>query len=61
VRFAVPNSSWYVEPENKFVPRNPTLDIGHALAGPIAVRGASVGQTLVVRIDEVRPASWGVT
>src|SRR5207248_8187243 len=61
VRFSVPNSSWYVEPENKFVPRNPTLDVGHALAGPIAVRGARVGQTLVVRIDEVRPASWGVT
>lgn len=61
VRFAVPNSSWYIEPENKFVPRSPTLDIGHALAGPIAVRGALAGQTLVVRIDEVTPASWGVT
>ena len=61
VRFAVPNSSWYIEPESKFVPRDPTLDVGHALAGPIAVRGARVGQTLVVRIDEVRPASWGVT
>ena len=61
VRFAVPNSSWYVEPENKFVPRDPTRDVGHALMGPIAVRGAHVGQTLVVRIDEVKPASWGVT
>ncbi len=61
VRFTVPNSSWYVEPESKFVPRDPTLDIGHALAGPIAVRGARVGETLAVRIDEVRPASWGVT
>jgi acetamidase/formamidase len=61
VRFAVPNSSWYIEPEHKFVPRDPTLDVGHALAGPIAVRGARVGQTLVVRIDEVKPASWGVT
>ena len=61
VRFAVPNSSWYVEPERKFVPRNPTLDLGHALVGPIAVRGARVGKTLVVRIDEVKPASWGVT
>lgn len=61
VRFAVPNSSWYIDPENKFVPRDPTLDVGHALVGPIAVRGARVGQTLVVRIDEVKPASWGVT
>src|SRR2546430_5800179 len=61
VRFAVPNSSWYIEPERKFAPRDPTLDVGHALVGPIAVRGARVGQTLVVRIDEVNPASWGVT
>lgn len=61
VRFTVPNSSWYLEPEKKFIPRSPTLDIGHALAGPIAVRGARVDQTLVVRIDEVTPASWGVT
>lgn len=61
VRFAVPNSSWYVEPENKFVPRDPMLDVGHALVGPIAVRGARAGQTLVVRIDAVNPASWGVT
>jgi acetamidase/formamidase len=61
VRFAVPNSSWYVEPESKFIPRDPTRDVGHALVGPIAVRGARVGQTLVVRIDEVKPASWGVT
>src|SRR4030081_3250925 len=61
VRFAVPNSSWYVGPENKFIPRDPTLDVGHALAGPIGVRGARVDQTLVVRIDEVTPASWGVT
>jgi acetamidase/formamidase len=61
VRFAVPNSSWYVDPENKFIPGNPTLDVGHALVGPIAVRNARVGQTLVVRIDEVKPASWGVT
>ena len=61
VRFAVPNSSWYIEPEHKFVPRDPSLDVGHALVGPIAIRGARAGQTLAVRIDEVKPASWGVT
>ena len=37
------------------------LDSGHALAGPIEVRGARAGQTLVVRIDDVRPGSWGFT
>jgi acetamidase/formamidase len=61
VRFTIPNSSWYIEPDKKFVSRDPTLHTGHALAGPIEVQGAHVGQTLVVRIDEVRPASWGVT
>lgn len=61
VRFAIPNSSWYLEPDRKFVSRDPTRDTGHALVGPIAVQGARVGQTLVIRIDEVRPASWGVT
>ena len=37
------------------------LDTGHALAGPIEVRGAQAGQVLAVRIDEVVPGSWGVT
>ena len=61
VRLSVPNSSWFIEPERKVVPRDPVLDIGHALAGPIAVRGARVGQTLAVRIDAITPGSWGVT
>jgi acetamidase/formamidase len=40
-------------------PRRP--DDGHALTGPIAVRGARAGATLSVRIDEVAPGPWGVT
>lgn len=36
-------------------------DDGHALSGPIAVRGARAGDTLSVRIDEVEPGPWGVT
>jgi acetamidase/formamidase len=35
--------------------------VGHALTGPIAMRGARAGQTLVVEIREVRPAAWGYT
>jgi acetamidase/formamidase len=35
--------------------------VGHALTGPIAVHGASAGQTLVVEVREVRPAAWGFT
>jgi acetamidase/formamidase len=61
VRFAVPNSSWLLESGEKFVPRDPTIDKGHALIGPIAVRGARAGQTLAVRVDDIRPGSWGVT
>jgi acetamidase/formamidase len=34
---------------------------GHALFGPIEVRGARPGATLVVSIDEVTPRGWGVT
>jgi acetamidase/formamidase len=34
---------------------------GHALIGPIAVRGAQAGGTLAVRIDELRVRDWGVT
>ncbi|MBV9577055.1 MAG: acetamidase/formamidase family protein [Chloroflexi bacterium] len=35
--------------------------VGHALTGPVAVRGARPGQTLVVEIRDVRPAAWGYT
>jgi acetamidase/formamidase len=61
VRFSAPNAGWELESREKFAPLDPQLDAGHALAGPVAVRGARAGQTLAVRIDAVRPASWGVT
>jgi acetamidase/formamidase len=61
VAIATPNARWYLESGEPFVPRDPELDAGHALAGPIAVRGARAGQTLAVRVDEVRPGSWGAT
>jgi acetamidase/formamidase len=32
---------------------------GHALVGPIEVRGARPGMTLQVRIDAIVPATWG--
>ncbi|HEX4212131.1 MAG TPA: acetamidase/formamidase family protein [Candidatus Dormibacteraeota bacterium] len=43
----------------QFEPRDPRLDDGHALCGPIAVRGARPGDTLEVEIREVRPTDWG--
>jgi acetamidase/formamidase len=61
VRISVPNHAWDLSPDEHFEPRSAELDKGHALAGPILVRGASKGQTLAVRVDEVEPGDWGVT
>ena len=61
VRISVPNAGWDLSADEKFEPRNPELDTGHPIAGPIAVRGAQAGQMLVVRIDEVEVGPWGVT
>jgi acetamidase/formamidase len=61
VSISVPNAGWDLDSGAKFEPRDPELDAGHALAGPIEVRGARVGQTLAVSIDEVVPGPWGVT
>jgi acetamidase/formamidase len=61
VAFACPNAGWRVAPDETFEPRDEELDAGHALAGPIEVRGARAGQTLVVHIDEVRPGTFGET
>src|SRR5439155_16117510 len=33
-------------------------EYGHALVGPVAVRGARPGTTLTVRIDALVPAAW---
>jgi acetamidase/formamidase len=61
VRIAVPNAAWYLDSGDPFESRDPSVDTGHALAGPIEVRGAREGQTLVVGIDEIEPGPWGVT
>jgi acetamidase/formamidase len=49
------------EPYAERRPEGVELDAGHALVGPVEVRGARAGQTLEVRIDEIRVGSWGVT
>jgi acetamidase/formamidase len=61
VRIAVPNAGWRLDSGEHFQPRQEGLDDGHALAGPIEVRGARAGQALAVRIDEVRAGRRGVT
>ena len=59
--FRCPNAAWRLAPEETFEPRDDELDAGHALVGPVEVRGARAGATLAVRIDEVRPGTFGET
>jgi acetamidase/formamidase len=60
VRFTTPDAGWCVAPGERF-PADEAEYHGHALAGPVEVRGARPGGMLSVRIDEVRPADWGTT
>jgi acetamidase/formamidase len=60
VRFSTPDAGWNVAPGERLAADEAEYE-GHALAGPIEVRRARAGQTLAVRIDEVRPAGWGTT
>lgn len=62
------NAGWHRDPdpvtghwdhEERVDWYDPDRDRGHALCGPIAVRGAEPDMTLEVRIDEVVPGSWG--
>jgi len=58
VAFSALNAGWQWDPDVQ----EPEPDgAGHALYGPIEVRGARAGCTLVVHIDEVTPRAWGVT
>jgi acetamidase/formamidase len=67
VRFQCLDSGWGLEPHNgmnmqrREVEHDPILDDGHALTGPIAIRGAKAGLTLAVRIDALEVGSWGTT
>src|SRR6266511_3759922 len=61
VAFACLHAGWDVAPDEKFEPRDDELDDGHPLIGPIEVRGARQGQTLEVRIEDVRVGTWGAT
>src|SRR5947207_8601466 len=61
VAFACPNAGWRLDSGETFEPRDEELDAGHALVGPIDVRSATKGKTLVVHIDVVRPGTFGET
>ena len=66
VRFSTLDSSWSAGQYRHDVafparPRVPQYhpSFGHALVGPVYVRGASAGGTLAVRVDAVVPGGWG--
>jgi acetamidase/formamidase len=61
IAFSCPNAGWRVAAGETFEPRDDELDAGHALVGPVEVRGARLGATLAVHIDEVRPGTFGET
>jgi acetamidase/formamidase len=70
VRFRTLDAGWNIDPRHsddpkgqprKFEPRDPERDGGHALCGPIAVRGAQPGMVLEVQIQDIQPGSWGFT
>lgn len=43
----------------KFEPRDEKLDNGHALCGPVYIKGAKPGMVLEVRIKDVQTGTWG--
>jgi acetamidase/formamidase len=68
VRFRTLDSGWGLEPSRgpgiprkSFEPRVKEQDSGHALCGPVAIRGALPGMTLEVQINAIRPGAWGGT
>jgi len=61
VQFSTLDAGWHVAPGTKYEQRNSDVDRGHALIGPIAIRGAEPGMTLEVRVNALRPVEWGWT
>lgn len=66
VRFQTLDARWGLGPPNEdgtftnqFGPRDPELDKGHALCGPVAIRGAEPGTTVEIQIDSLRTGLWG--
>ena len=68
VRYRTLDAGWGLEPFQEgattrqlFEPRQPGLDDGHALCGPVEVRRAEPGMTLAVQVGELVPGAWGYT
>ncbi|HTO91833.1 MAG TPA: acetamidase/formamidase family protein [Candidatus Sulfotelmatobacter sp.] len=68
VRFRTLDAGWRLEPPRldgssprMLEPRDDKLDAGHALCGPLAIRGARPGMALEIRMDAIEPEAWGWT
>ncbi len=68
VRYRTLDAAWSLGPPAapgerppKFALRDRELDAGHALCGPIAIRGAAPGMTLAVHVAELRTGTYGWT
>jgi acetamidase/formamidase len=61
VALAIPDGMWTLDSGEQLEPRDPAVETGHALMGPIELRGARAGQILVVRVDSVLAGRTGVT
>ena len=65
VRFSLWDAGWRHHPTEGIreldFKRDPELDRGHAMGGPIFIEGALPGLTLEIRIGELRPGRTGWT
>ena len=61
IAFSCPNARWEYVRGVRFEPFDEERDAGHALVGPVEVRGAKAGGTLAVRVRSVVPGAWGDT
>jgi acetamidase/formamidase len=65
VAISVLDAGWGLEAgaptRRRFEPRDPELDAGHALIGPVEVRGARAGDVLEIGIDAIRVGPYGFT
>jgi acetamidase/formamidase len=65
VCFKTLDAGWGLEgpqvPRRHVEPRDPDRGDGHALCGPVAIRGARPGMLLEIEIVKIVPGSWGWT
>lgn len=64
VVFSTLDAGWGLEGglnRKRFEPRDAELDDGHAVVGPVEVRGARASDTVAVTVDELRVGTYGFT